>query len=233
MLDLRSQTPKGQRARTRILSAAEELLVTRGFHGTSVRDIAKSAGLPLATVVYHFARKEQLYAAVLNAIAGELEQKLADVRDADQLVVALARWTAAQPRRVVLLMRELLDNPPRVARASQFPLAGFLARSAELLAPVSRAPELAVLQVVGAASYVVAAWPTIERIIGRPRARALAGQREAELIAFARRALDLERDSDATDAAASTRSAPTRTPRQPHHRRRAGPDVRTRRRVRR
>src|SRR4029079_9858799 len=35
----RSHTPKVTRARTTILTAAERLLVLRGFHGTSMRDI--------------------------------------------------------------------------------------------------------------------------------------------------------------------------------------------------
>ena len=83
MIDLRSHTPKGQRARAQILAVAEELLVERGFHGTSVRDIATAAKLPLATVVYHFARKEQLYAAVLQAIADDLMRgRLIDPQDA-------------------------------------------------------------------------------------------------------------------------------------------------------
>ena len=51
MLDLRSQTPKGQRARAKILAAAETLLVTRGFHGTSVRDIAAAAGLLIGPIL--------------------------------------------------------------------------------------------------------------------------------------------------------------------------------------
>ena len=184
MLDLRSHTPKGQRARGQILEAAERLFVTRGFHGTSVRDIAAEAGLPLATVVYHFARKERLYAALLTAIADDLMRGLAPVTDADGFVVALVRWTLAEPARVVLLLRELLDNPSRVGRAAQFPMAPFLTRAAELLGD-----ELAVLHVVGASTYVTVAWPTIERIVGKSRAKELAARREAEAIAFARRVI--------------------------------------------
>lgn len=230
MIDLRSHTPKGQRAKSRILAAAEQLLVTNGFHGTSVRDIAGAAGLPLATVVYHFARKEQVYAALLATIADELMADLADVRDADGFVVALAGWTRRHPARVVLLLRELLDNPPRVARASQFPLAAFLERATALLAPVSACPELAVLHVVGAASYVVAAWPTVARIVGRDRARELAARHDSALIAFARAGLG---GSDGSRPATSARPPRARAPRTPHHRQRARPVAATGRRVRR
>jgi AcrR family transcriptional regulator len=225
MIDLRSHTPKGQRARARILAAAEASIVTRGFHGASVRDIATAAGLPLATVVYHFAKKERLYAALLDAIAEELMADLAQVRDANGFVEALARWTEAHPRRVVLLLRELLDNPPRVARAAKFPLAPFLARGAELLGS-----ELAVLHVVGAASYVVAAWPTVERIVGRDRARGLAAFRKIDFLAFARRALGV---SHASRTAAPARPSRPRSSRRAHDRPRRRADAGAGRRVRR
>src|SRR4051812_4949767 len=121
MIDLRSQTPKGRRARERILEAAEQLFVTVGFHGASIRDVGKAAGMPLATVVYHFARKEQLYATVLEAIGEELMQGLDQITpgppdaQTEGLIAALLRWTHDQPGRVQLLLRELLDNPGRVA----------------------------------------------------------------------------------------------------------------------
>ena len=233
MAAARSHTPKGQRARERILAAAEKLISARGFHGTSMRDIAAAAKLPLATTVYHFARKEQLYAAVLSGIAGELERELDDAilaritapLDAteaqpgaalDAFVLALVRWMRMQPGRVKLLLRELLDNPARVARASQLPLAPFLERAASLVAvqrgtsvpwgpaaprntsaraarfDVGGMPEVAVLHLVGALSYFVAAWPTVERMLGPARAKQLDAIYERDAIDFARRALGIE-----------------------------------------
>lgn len=210
MIDLRSQTPKGRRARESILESAEALFVTHGFHGTSVRDVATAAGLPLATVVYHFARKEQLYAAVLDAIGLELLEMLDaldrllgtvdDRRSAesrlDAFVRALVHWTQEQPGRVQLLLRELLDNPPRLSRATRLPLAPFLSRATEIVAAGQRhdliarqPPELAVLHLVGALSYVIAARPTVDRIVGRTRARELAAAYEAEALALSRRIL--------------------------------------------
>lgn len=206
MLDLRSQTPKGRRARDRILTAAEGILVTHGFHGTSMRDVAAAAGLPLATLIYHFARKEHLYAAVLDVIGDELLGALDSLPPPggrakqaarlDAFVGALLRWSREQPGRVQLLLRELLDNSSRVARASRLPLAPFLERASELVAEGQRtgvlapqAPELAVLHLVGAVSYVVAARPTVDRILGRARARVLADDYEPEAIACARRIL--------------------------------------------
>jgi AcrR family transcriptional regulator len=207
--DLRSHTPKGQRARTQILEAAEKLFAERGFHGASMRDLADAADLPLATLVYHFARKELLYGAVLNTIAKQLDDELAALLATKQpgelaaalggFIELLAAWALREPRRVQLLLRELLDNQARVARAGVLPLAPFVARSTELVASAVDAgvargvavPELAVLQLVGAVSYVVASRPTVERIVGKSRGRVLVSAEEREVVAFARRALGM------------------------------------------
>ena len=188
MVTLRSHTPKGRRARDRIVSVAEDLFATHGFHGASMRDLASAAGLPLATVVYHFARKEQLYAAVLGAIADELLAELPAIEAAEDPADAFARamvaWTERNPARVKLLLRELLDNPRRVARASRLPLAPFFERAAAIVGG-----EVAVLHLIGGLSYVIAAWPTIARTVGPARTRRLAAVYPREALAFARRAI--------------------------------------------
>lgn len=202
----RSQTPKGKRARDRIVIAAERLIAERGFYGTSMRDIAKAARLPLATTVYHFAKKEQLYATILGEIAEALDARLqaamferyagpsergttatTATTAIDALAVALVRWATEEPGRVKLLLRELLDNPGRVAKASRLPLAPFLERTSALVAARGVAfPELAVLHLVGAVSYFVAARPTVERIVGAARAKQIAANYEREAISLAR-----------------------------------------------
>lgn len=199
----RSHTPKGTRSRDRILRVAERLLASAGFHGTSMRDVADAAGVPLASVVYHFAKKEQLYAAVLGVIGEQLVADLARALDDDDrpwsarldaVVRALVAWTEEHPARVKLLLRELLDNPARVARASRLPLAPVLLRLSEFVATGIRAgafrrvvPETSVLHLVGAVSYIVAARPTVRRIVGATRDRRMASSYEREAVAFARR----------------------------------------------
>jgi AcrR family transcriptional regulator len=179
----RSHTPKGQVARDRILRAAEPLFAARGFHGTSMRDMAEAADVPLATVVYHFARKEALYGAVLAAINAEVMNGIEEVkRKAEQegesvlanALTALTRWSLRRPARVRLVMRELVDNPARVAKAGALPLAPVLSSlSALVLEERGEAldPDLAVLHFIGAVSYVVAARPTVKRIVGADRDR--------------------------------------------------------------
>lgn len=196
---LRSHTPKGRAARENVLQAAEALLAAHGFHGTSMRDVAQAAGVPLASALYHFAKKEQLHAAVLGGIAEDLEARLGKAlgREGshearlDGLIDALLDWADERPGRVRLLLRELLDNPSRVAKAAHLPLAPVLrtmtAFVSEGAAPI--ASETAVLHVVGAISYVVAARPTVDRIVGQTRAKVLLARYREDARRFARRAL--------------------------------------------
>ncbi|MEM8812646.1 MAG: TetR family transcriptional regulator [Pseudomonadota bacterium] len=61
--------PKGRstdRTRMQILDAAEELFAANGFDGTSVRDVARLAGLQLAAIGYHFGPKDELFDAVVH-----------------------------------------------------------------------------------------------------------------------------------------------------------------------
>lgn len=205
---MRSHTPKGKETRERILAVAEELYAEHGFHGTSMRDIAAAAKLPLASTIYHFARKEKLYRAVLEGIAAEL---LADldaaigparikgdlverfVAPVDELARSLVRWSAQYPGRVRLLLRELLDNPTRVVKAAKVPLGPFLERAAAMIASgvkagvlEPRTPETAVLHVVGGLHYVVASAPTVQRIVGVGRKRDIDARYDREALAFAR-----------------------------------------------
>lgn len=192
----RSHTPKGKLARERILRASEPLFADRGFHGTSMRDVAEASDLPLATIVYHFAKKEKLYAALLGEIAAHLMGDMDAARKAattepslEAAIRGLVRWSLANPARVRLLLRELIDNPARVSKASALPLQPVLTTlSAEADVPN---PETAVLNVVGAVSYVVSAWPTVKRMVGPRRERELMRDYEEDVMALARRTLGI------------------------------------------
>jgi AcrR family transcriptional regulator len=61
-----AQPKKPSAKQIKILDAAEAVFVQRGFHGTSLRDIAKEAGVPLALLSYHFGSKDGLFRAVIE-----------------------------------------------------------------------------------------------------------------------------------------------------------------------
>lgn len=98
----------------RVIAAASALFAERGFHGTTVRDIAQRARVNLAAGHYHFGSKETLYLEVLRAqfadVMAELEQRKA------RLTADMARPGAAALRELlhtrVSAMLELLLGPP-------------------------------------------------------------------------------------------------------------------------
>lgn len=50
----------------RIFEAAVHLFATKGYHGTSIRDIAKSVGIKESSMYNHFAGKEALFQSILD-----------------------------------------------------------------------------------------------------------------------------------------------------------------------
>jgi len=86
-------TPPGTRGR--ILYAALELFAELGFHGTSIRDLAKQVGINSATLYSHYPSKEDVLAELvaLGHVAhfSSLEHALAAAGDhpSDQLVALM------------------------------------------------------------------------------------------------------------------------------------------------
>ena len=61
-----NQPDAGPDRRTRILEAAERVFALEGYHGTTLRQIAREAGVKLSLVAYHFETKQALYVAVFT-----------------------------------------------------------------------------------------------------------------------------------------------------------------------
>lgn len=65
-----------------ILEIGERLFATKGFDGTSVRDIAQEAGVNVAMISYYFGSKEKLLEAVFDMRVQQIQARLLDmVRD--------------------------------------------------------------------------------------------------------------------------------------------------------
>ncbi|GAA4411208.1 TetR/AcrR family transcriptional regulator [Actinokineospora soli] len=62
--------------RGRILLAGLKLFAERGFHGTSIRDLGREAGINSATLYAHFESKEQVLAELVLVGHRELLQRL-------------------------------------------------------------------------------------------------------------------------------------------------------------
>lgn len=58
---------RGDVTRAKLLECAHRLFLQRGFHGTSMREMAEAAGIAVGGIYNHYRNKEEIFAAVLDA----------------------------------------------------------------------------------------------------------------------------------------------------------------------
>jgi AcrR family transcriptional regulator len=68
----------GEERRVAILDSALTVFARRGYHASSIDDIAREAGVSKALIYEHFTSKQDLYAELLEQHAGELFSVLAE-----------------------------------------------------------------------------------------------------------------------------------------------------------
>lgn len=68
-----------------IIKISEELFASRGFEGTSVRDIAEAAGINIAMISYYFGSKEKLMEAIFELRTGHIKMKAESLLRDDSL----------------------------------------------------------------------------------------------------------------------------------------------------
>lgn len=68
----------GPERRRQILSVAQTVLARRGYHGTTMTDIAQAAGVTKPVLYQHFASKRELYRTVLQDIGARLEASVVE-----------------------------------------------------------------------------------------------------------------------------------------------------------
>lgn len=112
-------TPSGddRTARARIRDAAIERFAANGVDGTSVRDIAATAGVSPALVIHHFGSKDNLRVACDEHVASLIrERKTQAAAQGPSLDVMAALRTAHDgPPLLPYLARTLMDGSPHVA----------------------------------------------------------------------------------------------------------------------
>lgn len=63
--------------RDQLLATALETFADKGFHGTSMNEIAEAAGVTKPVLYQHFASKRELYFELLNAVGADLMTRIA------------------------------------------------------------------------------------------------------------------------------------------------------------
>ena len=104
----------GEERRRQIVEAAIDLFSRKGFRGTTTREIAEAAGISEAMIFKHFATKQELYSAIIEA-KSETEELLASAAKA-------ASRTDDQGvfRSVGLKMMEQTERDPSLMRLLLF-----------------------------------------------------------------------------------------------------------------
>jgi len=119
-----SGRPSVEARRQQILDAACERVRQSGFHGASMAEIAKAAGLSVGQIYRYFENKEAIIAAIVAQDLAEMREKFAELEsrpgtllDAieDQLPEAVEK--CFDPRRGALMLEVLAEaaRNPKVA----------------------------------------------------------------------------------------------------------------------
>src|SRR3989442_15658210 len=120
MATLAPATPKGDAvASDRILRAATGLFCERGYHGTSVRTLARVLRLETASLYYHFPSKQEILFAILDRTLDDLLDGLrragAAAAGAEQRLRAAGRHHGlfhAHPRQGGVRRHSEVRSPP-------------------------------------------------------------------------------------------------------------------------
>ena len=97
---------------TRVLDAAERAFALAGLAGAKLADIASAAGIRRPSLLYHFASKENLYAAVVERGFDVLGEALAEAMGAG----GAKEDFDARLERVLAVYVDFLDSRPELAR---------------------------------------------------------------------------------------------------------------------
>lgn len=108
-----------------IMEAAERLFADHGFAGTSVRDIAESAGVNLAMISYYFGSKEKLMEAMFQHRGQHLKKQLQSIlldsnmtptQKVEKLIDEyVARIFQKQCFHKVMIREQMMDNTGPIA----------------------------------------------------------------------------------------------------------------------
>ncbi|WP_439449479.1 TetR/AcrR family transcriptional regulator [Stenotrophomonas sp. ATs4] len=121
-----NRTDRNEQRIAQILQAALQCFLVKGFHQTSMRDIAQAAGVSLGNLYNHFPGKEAIILAVAVAESEELAPLMQQLASADgdraQVLVFLRDFHALcrQPEWAMLAVEVLAESARNPAVAEAF-----------------------------------------------------------------------------------------------------------------
>jgi AcrR family transcriptional regulator len=88
------QQPRALRTRNEILAGARRVFAELGYDGATVDDVAEAAGCSKGAYYFHFASKEEVLLALVDAWAGERSRQLQEAAPEDLLETLLVPETS-------------------------------------------------------------------------------------------------------------------------------------------
>jgi len=123
-----------------ILDAALDLFSAKGFDGTTVDQIAAAAGMSKPNLLYYFARKEEVFVALLDQLLENWLEPLIALDPAGDPIEELRGYlrrklamSRTQPRESRLFANEILQGAPRVRRSLRGPLRALVTEKAAVI----------------------------------------------------------------------------------------------------
>jgi len=185
------------------LLQATRLFASKGFDGTSLKDIAEAVGVRKPSLLYHFSSKNALRRAVIDALLARwnavLPRLLMAAASGEDRFASLMRETVRffteDPDRARLLLRELLDRPDDLAVRLETHVQPWVRVIADYIRKGQRGgevhadldPEAYILQVVNLVVSGIATGASLDRGMLPPGATTEPSDRHArELIRIAR-----------------------------------------------
>lgn len=167
--------------REQLLAAAKRQFAEKGFYGASIAQVAGEVGLTKQALLYHFKRKEDLYAEVLREISRTLLRLLhssarpddAPERQLEDILLGMYYASRENPLDTQILVRELLDNQARADKVKDWYLLPFLAEIVEVAQRIRGFEDIPaakvfcmVYQVLGSIEYFAISEATLTRMYG-------------------------------------------------------------------
>lgn len=115
--------PESERTKRRILAAAEKLFAAKGFSATGMRELAREAGVNLATITYFFGSKSELLEVLLEdifeAYIGLIRRNLVGTEPLEVRIRNLIRegvaYFSANPGRLLILISDMHREDPEIS----------------------------------------------------------------------------------------------------------------------
>ncbi len=155
----RPTNANAEATRRRLIETASTHFSAHGVEGTSLRSVARDAGVSLATIHYYFGTKSQLYEACMTTLYSSLADGLTPMRELfihlsakidtaaldrhtfttmlDGLVRDAFRFAREKSALLRLIMRPLVESGEMHARWRESTLVPFLAHATQSLAAVT------------------------------------------------------------------------------------------------